>query len=110
ALTFSTEKSILVTVVYIAAHQLESNVIQPQVVARNVEMHPAVIAIGVIAVEQLFGLVGLIVAVPILVTVKILIEELWIFPVEENRRDALVEQPAQIAAVREHPRAREGGS
>jgi predicted PurR-regulated permease PerM len=110
ALTFSTEKAILVAVVYILAHQLESNVIQPQVVARNVEMHPAVIAIGVIAVEQLFGFVGLIVAVPILVTIKVLIEELWIVPVEEHRRDALVEQPAQIAAVREHPRAREGGS
>jgi predicted PurR-regulated permease PerM len=64
----------------------------------------------VIAVEQLFGFVGLIVAVPILVTIKVLIEELWIVPVEEHRRDALVEQPAQIAAVREHPRAREGGS
>jgi predicted PurR-regulated permease PerM len=109
ALTFSTEKAILVAVVYIAAHQLESNVIQPQVVARTVEMHPAVIAIGVIAVEQLFGFVGLIVAVPILVTIKILIEELWIVPVEENRRDALVEQTAQIAAVRDHPRIREGG-
>ena len=109
ALTFSPAKAILVAVVYIVTHQLESNVIQPQVVARNVELHPAVIAIGVLAVEQLFGFVGLIVAVPILVTLKILIEELWIHPVEEGRRDALVEQPAQIAAVRDHPRAREGG-
>ena len=109
ALTFSTEKAILVAIVYIAAHQLESNVIQPQVVARNVELHPAVIAIGVVAVEQLFGFVGLIVAVPVLVTLKILVEELWIVPVEENRRDALVEQSAQIVAVRDHPRIREGG-
>jgi predicted PurR-regulated permease PerM len=92
------------------AHQLESNVIQPQVVARNVEIHPAVIAIGVLAVEQLFGFVGLIVAVPVLVTIKVLIEELWIVPVEENRRDALVEQPAQIAVVRDHPRVKEEGS
>ena len=110
ALTFSTEKAILVAVVYILAHQLESNVIQPQVVARNVELHPALVAIGVVAVEQLFGFVGLIVAVPILVTIKILIEELWVVPVEENRRDALVEQPAQIAVVRDHPRVREGDS
>lgn len=109
ALTFSTGKAVLVAVVYIITHQLESNVIQPQVVARNVKLHPAVIAIGVLAVAELFGFVGLIVAVPILVTLKILVEELWINPVEEGRRDALVEQPAQIAAVRDHPRAREGG-
>jgi predicted PurR-regulated permease PerM len=105
ALTFSPEKAILVAIVYILAHQLESNVIQPQVVARTVELHPAVVAIGVLAVEQLFGFVGLIVAVPILATVRILIEELWIGPMEENRRDALVEQPAHIAAVRDSARS-----
>jgi predicted PurR-regulated permease PerM len=101
ALTISPEKAILVGIIYILAHQLESNVIQPLVVARTVELHPAVVAIGVLAVEQLFGFVGLIVAVPILATVRILIDELWIAPMEENRRDQLVEQPAQIAAVRE---------
>ncbi|MBV8430853.1 MAG: AI-2E family transporter, partial [Solirubrobacterales bacterium] len=101
ALTISPEKAILVGVIYILAHQLESNVIQPLVVARTVELHPAVVAIGVLAVEQLFGFVGLIVAVPILATLRILIEELWISPMEENRREALVEPPPQIAAVRE---------
>jgi hypothetical protein len=34
----------------------------------------------------LFGFVGLIVAVPILATVKILIEELWTKPLERNGR------------------------
>jgi predicted PurR-regulated permease PerM len=107
ALTFSPGKAILVAVVYIVAHQLESNVIQPQVVARTVEIHPAAVAIGVLAVEQLFGFVGLIVAVPILVTVRILVEELWILPLEESRRKALpAEEPPQIAEVRDHPRLR----
>lgn len=101
ALTISPGKAIVVALIYIGAHQLESNVIQPQVVARTVELHPAVVAIGVLAVQQLFGFVGLIVAVPILATVKILVEELWILPMEANRQDRLVEQPAQIAAVRE---------
>ncbi len=110
ALTFSPGKAILVAVVYILAHQLESNVIQPQVVARTVELHPAVVAIGVLAVEQLFGFVGLIVAVPVLSTVRILIEELWIAPMEERRHEALVQQPAQIAAVRDSvPHAADGG-
>ena len=72
----------IVAVIYIVAHQVESNVIQPLVVARNVELHPALVAVGVVAVDQLFGFVGLIVAVPILSTFKILVEELWIKPVE----------------------------
>jgi predicted PurR-regulated permease PerM len=107
ALTFSPGKAILVAVVYIIAHQLESNVIQPQVVARTVEIHPAAVAIGVLAVEALFGFVGLIVAVPILVTVRILVEELWILPLEERREQAPpAEEPPQIAEVRDHPRLR----
>lgn len=102
ALTISPGKAIIVAAIYIAVHQLESNVIQPQVVARTVDIHPAVVAVGVIAVETLFGFVGLIVAVPILATVKILIEELWILPMEESRDRLLIAQaPAEIAAVRE---------
>jgi predicted PurR-regulated permease PerM len=78
ALTFSTGKAILVAIVYIIAHQVESNMIEPLVIARAVKLHPAVVAIGVLAVERLFGFVGLIVAVPIIVTFKILVEELWV--------------------------------
>jgi predicted PurR-regulated permease PerM len=77
------------------------------VVARTVEIHPAAVAIGVLAVEALFGFVGLIVAVPILVTLRILIEELWIVPLEESRQHArAAEEPPQIAEVRDHPRLR----
>jgi len=86
ALTVSPSKAVIVAVIYIVAHQIESYVIQPLVVARNVELHPALVAVGVVAVDQLFGFVGLIVAVPILSTFKILAEELWIKPVEHIDR------------------------
>lgn len=102
ALTFSPEKAVVVGVIYIVAHQIESNIIQPQLVARTVDLHPAVVAVGVVAVEVLFGFVGLIVAVPILVTVRILVEELWIVPIENRRDELLVKHaPAQIAAIRD---------
>lgn len=84
ALTISPGKAIVVAAIYILAHQAEGNVIQPLIVARTVELHPAVVAVGVIAVDTLFGFVGLIISVPIIVTVKILIEELWIRPIERR--------------------------
>lgn len=93
ALTISPGKALVVTGIYVLAHQLESNVIQPLVVARNVKMHPAVVAVGVVAVDQLFGFIGLIVAVPILVTIKILIEELWIRPIEQGDLERAFEEP-----------------
>jgi predicted PurR-regulated permease PerM len=102
ALTVSPSKAVLVTIIYIVAHQIESNVIQPLVVARNVELHPAVVAVGVVAVDRLFGFVGLIVAVPILSTFKILIEELWVKPVEDGTGSFTGEMtnvPAPVVSV-----------
>jgi predicted PurR-regulated permease PerM len=97
ALTISPGKAIVVAAIYILAHQAESNVIQPLIVARTVELHPAVVAVGVIAVDTLFGFVGLIISVPIIVTVKILIEELWIRPIE--RRPGGLEVTADEGAI-----------
>ena len=58
----------------------------PLVMARTVKLHPAVIAVGVVVVGQLFGFVGLIVAVPILSMIVILVEELWVKPMETAER------------------------
>lgn len=96
ALTVSPTKAILVAVVYIVAHQVESNGIEPLVMARAVKLHPAVVAVGVVAVERLFGFVGLIIAVPILATVRILIQELWIQPMEQ--RNLALAKPGPVAA------------
>jgi predicted PurR-regulated permease PerM len=93
ALTYSPEKAILVAIIYVIAHQIEGNVIEPLVVARTVQLHPALVAVGVVAVEQLFGPVGLIVAVPIIATVKILIEELWVNPIERRSEAELRREP-----------------
>jgi predicted PurR-regulated permease PerM len=84
ALTISPGTALLVALVYLVAHQVEGNLIEPLVMARAVELHPALVAIGVIAVERLFGFAGLLVAVPILVTVKILITEFWVRPLESR--------------------------
>lgn len=90
ALTISPQKAIVVAIIYILAHQVESNLIQPLVVARTVKLHPAVVAIGVVAVDQLFGFIGLLIAVPIIATVTILVDELWVKNLEQGR--APVEQ------------------
>ncbi len=96
ALTISPGKALIVAIIYVVAHQVESNMIQPLVMARAVKLHPAVVAVGVVAVERLFGFVGLIIAVPILATVRILIQELWISPMEE--RNLTLAKPGPIAA------------
>jgi predicted PurR-regulated permease PerM len=104
ALTFSTGKAILVAIVYIVAHQIESNLIQPLVVARAVKLHPAVVAVGVVAVERLFGFVGLIVAVPIISTFTILVGDLWVNPIKPTAVQGPEEEPPQEEPVKERAR------
>jgi predicted PurR-regulated permease PerM len=90
ALTVSPGKALAVLAVYIAVQQIESNMIIPLVMSRTTRLHPAVIAIGVLAVGQLFGIVGLFVAVPIISAVVILTEETWVREIEtaDARRTA----------------------
>lgn len=78
ALTISPARALVVLAIYVLVHQIEANVIGPLVMARAVRLHPAVIAIGVVAVGEVFGLLGLIVAVPILSLITILVDQLWI--------------------------------
>jgi predicted PurR-regulated permease PerM len=89
-LTVSPGKALAVLIVYVAVQQIESNMIIPLVMARTTRLHPAVIAIGVLAVGRLFGVVGLFVAVPIISAVVILTEETWVREIEaaDARRTA----------------------
>jgi predicted PurR-regulated permease PerM len=81
-LSHSPGKAVLVLVVYVIVNQIEGNLILPLVMARTVDLHPALVAIGVLVMAQLFGLIGVIVAIPLLSLVIILVEELWIKPQE----------------------------
>jgi predicted PurR-regulated permease PerM len=96
ALTESPGTALAVLIAYLVIQQLESNLTIPFVMARSVNLHPAVIAIGVVLVWQVLGYVGLLVAVPIISAVVILVEELYILPMEEGhaeRRRESIEIP-----------------
>jgi predicted PurR-regulated permease PerM len=82
ALTDSPEKALAVLAVYILVQQIEGNIIIPVVMSRTTRLHPALIAIGVVVVGQLFGVVGLFVAVPIISAVVILTEEIYVRELE----------------------------
>ncbi len=101
AFTHSPGKALAVLAVYVIAHQLDGNVIAPVVMARAAKLHPAVVAVGVVVVERLFGFLGLIVAVPIISTVLILVEELWIRPAERRSAPVPVAVRGQPARPRE---------
>jgi predicted PurR-regulated permease PerM len=85
ALTDSPEKAVLALGIYILVQQIESNFTIPIVMANRVNLHPALVAVGVIVIGQLFGFAGLFVAVPILSLIVVLVDELWVKPMERER-------------------------
>src|SRR3954453_3275654 len=108
ALTDSPGKAIVVLGAYILVQQVESNVTIPIIMAQRVRLHPAVIAIGVVVVGQLFGFIGLFVAVPILSLIVIAVQEFWVKEIEEidaERRLSQIELPgsSQLDHGDDHP-------
>lgn len=74
---------LLVLGVYIVVQLFEANVTIPLVLSRTAKLHPALIASGVVVVGQVLGFAAVLVAVPIISTVIILVDELWVKPAEE---------------------------
>jgi predicted PurR-regulated permease PerM len=98
ALADSPSKALLALVVYVATQQIEGNVIIPIVMSRQLKLHPAVIAIGVVVVGKLFGFVGLFVAVPILSTIFILSEEMWVRSIEQADEERRMPEGLELPA------------
>lgn len=84
ALADGTDTALLTLGVYVLIQQVEGNFTIPLVMANRVRLHPALVAIGVVVVGQLFGFIGLFVAVPILAAIAIGVDELWVKPQEER--------------------------
>ncbi len=115
ALAESPTLALLTLVVYILVQQIEGNLIIPLVMANRVNLHPAPIAIGVLVIGQLFGFAGLFVAVPLLSALIILVDELWVRPLEAGAVPGQLPEPPEVrprlrrlwrgVPVRRHARA-----
>ncbi len=76
----SPTKALVVVVIYIAIHQIEAHIVAPMVMARSVQLHPVVVILAVLAMGDLLGLAGVILAVPTAAVVTVLLEELYVKP------------------------------
>ncbi len=76
ALTISPIKALSVIVLFVILNQVEGNLLQPLVMGREVQLHPALVIFSFLIMGALLGMVGLLLAVPAAVVVKTLVEEL----------------------------------
>jgi predicted PurR-regulated permease PerM len=75
---FGVTKALLVAALGVVVHIIEANFVAPVVMERQVNLPPVVTIAGVLLIGKLFGLAGLIIAVPILALVMILIRHILI--------------------------------
>ena len=98
---FGVTKALLVAALGVVVHIIEANFVAPVVMERQVNLPPVVTIAGVLMIGKLFGLGGLIIAVPILALVMILIRHILI---GERYGDPIsVSQPSGTRAADAQP-------
>jgi predicted PurR-regulated permease PerM len=68
---------ISVTVVFLAIQVIDGTLVYPNVVGRTVHLHPLVVILGVAAGGNMGGLVGMLIAVPLIGICKVTIEVMY---------------------------------
>jgi predicted PurR-regulated permease PerM len=71
------KKAVLVAVVMVVVQQIDNHFITPQVMRRAVQLHPAAVVLALLAWGTIGGFAGLLLAVPLTATLKIVGGHLW---------------------------------
>lgn len=72
----STNKGIIILVALVFIQQIEGNILSPKITGDSTNMHPLMIIILLLIGEQLGGFIGMILAVPIGVILKVIYEDI----------------------------------
>lgn len=75
ATTGSFAQAVPILFAFTAIQMIDNFISQPVLLARNVELHPLVILIVLLVAGELFGLLGLLLAVPVAAVLKVLVHE-----------------------------------
>ncbi|HKH58124.1 MAG TPA: AI-2E family transporter [Rubrobacter sp.] len=67
-----------VILAFVIIQQIEGNLLQPIVMSRAVDLHPALVVFAILVMGTLFGLVGVLLAVPLMAALQVLVRELWV--------------------------------
>lgn len=69
--------ALAVVAVVVVVQQLDSQVVGPLVMRRAVALHPAAVVLALVVAGALYGIGGMLIAVPAVAVTKILAEHLW---------------------------------
>ena len=79
ALTHSLHTAIIVLVIIVGLQFIESNFITPYVQSRSIDSHPIMILLAIIFFGKLFGIIGMIAAIPLLYVILLISKYIRMF-------------------------------
>jgi len=85
ALADSPVKAVWVIILYIGSQTLESYFLTPMVMRRQVKLHPVATIVSIMAMGELFGIIGVAVAIPFVASAQFIIEELYLKEISTTR-------------------------
>ena len=89
AYTATTPNTALVLAVfYIVYYTMDSQMLQPIVMGKKIKLHPVVILLALMIGGKLFGILGMLFAMPVAAVYRVLYDELWHYDGEEPEKDS----------------------
>ena len=89
----------LITFLCMAIIQIiDANILQPKIIAKSVDLHPVVVISGLIVFQLLFGIVGMLIAMPVLAGIKVYLKykfNLDEYEIEEKSKSIKKKQPVK---------------
>lgn len=79
--------AVYVILAFVAIQQIEGNILQPLLMSRAVDLHPALVIFAILTMGTLFGIVGVFLAVPLVAVFQVLVRELWVSRMDEIGTD-----------------------
>lgn len=73
----SPEMAFHVALFYLVYYQLDANVIMPKLMGQKVDVHPVILIVSLLIGAKLFGILGMVFAVPVAAVYRVLYKQLW---------------------------------
>jgi len=67
-----------VIIFYITVQLIENHIVVPNIMGHTIDLHPVIVIISLLIGSQLWGIIGMMLAVPAAAILRVLIRQLWI--------------------------------
>lgn len=75
-----------VIVFYVVVQQMDSHVVMPKLMGSIIRVHPVAIILGVLVGGHLYGVIGMMIAVPLIAVLQVMLRHMWFYDTYSSGR------------------------